>query len=856
MRLRDQLFEDGGVENLAADRHPLPHVVEQLAIDRCADVRTSLLQRGVRVGEQLVVRGELIEAEVLHPDHAELLEVRVRVPPAASLIEPDAVGQHLPERALGLLQVEAAQRGLEQPFGADLRIRPVEAEQTLLGNAQLVATEAVRAGIVQCAEKARADEAHEEEVVEVAGLERGVLAVVGEAEELSRVAVQSRPAAVHPAQNAADEYGGRRAAALRRERGEAGAVACRAALRVAAAEAEAEPAGQEPHRRPRTGAPVGRDLEAPGARIAVVGLDPRVAGGGQLDPGLRIVLVAVGEPEVGIVGRVRRQEAELPLGMCPVRVLVGLVPPGGWRVVDVAREEDGAPFLLHQPHRVVLVAALTAEVHGVQALVGVAGEKLLAIDRHRARARRLDRRIGVAGARDELVELEREEARLARAGVRRADPLGDARREKKVSQHLAAGSGGPTGLRRELVHRLSHRPGPGPDPALVGLGERDPETGLHPHRERVLPERRVGDRRRYAGVDGLAEARPDRVGGSGRNGDAIERLGDDVALGNPDPEELRSHARDHAALVIERSLARHRGRGADAQELPGLEPLADTAHQQRHVRTLAATVRVQLVQDEEAQARAVADDPAVDLLLPRHEELEHHEVGEEDVRRVVRDPSPLVRILLPRVAGERDRPVSRRLLDELAELLHLGVRERVHRVDDDGARAPLGARAPCAQNVVDDGDEEAERLPGARAGRHHEAVALRGERDGLLLVLVEGQGPAVRAEDFCAAGVEDAVRHQGADVRRTLVARVDLDERLGPVAVPGVDGVHLLADVRSADRREGRCEALVLVDDAVAEGEYVQRRCASRPGDARIRWVARHHRSLRIPRESAGLEIR
>ena len=690
----------------------------------------------------------------------------------------------------------------------------------------------------------------------MAGLERGVLAVVGEAEELSRVAVQPRPGAVHPAQYAADEYGGRRAAALRRERGEAGAVACRPALRVAATEAEAEPAGQEPQRRPRSDAPVGRDLEAPGARVAVVGLDPRVAGGGQLDPGLRIVLVAVGEPEAGIVGRVRRQEAELPLGMRPGRVLAGLVLSGWWRVVDVAREEDGPPFLLRQPHRVVLVAALAAEVHGVQALVRMAGKKLLAVDRHRARARRLDRRIGVAGARDELVELEGEEARLACAGVRGPFPLGDARREKKVSQYIAAGVGGSAGFRREVVHRLGHRSGPGPDPALVGFGERDPETGLHPHRERVLPERRVGDRPRYAGVDGLAEARPDRVGGSGRNGDAIERLGDDVALGDPAPEELRSHARDHAALVIERSLARHRGRGADAQELPGLEPLADPAHQQRHVRTLAAAVRVQFVQNQEAQARAVADDPAVDLLLPRHEEFEHHEVGEQDVRGFVRDPSPLAAVFLPRVAGERDRPLSRRLLDELAELLHLGVRERVHRVDDDGARAPLGARAPCAQNVVDDGDEEAERLPGARAGRHHEALARRGERDGLLLVLVEGQRPALRAEDVGAAGVDDTGRHQGAEVRRTFVARVDLDERLGPVAVPGVDGLDLLADVRSADRREGRCEALVLVDDAVAEGEHVERRCVSRPGTARTRWVAPHHRSLRIPRESAGLEIR
>ena len=522
----------------------------------------------------------------------------------------------------------------------------------------------------------------------------------------------------------------------------------------------------------------------------------------------------------------RRQEAERPLGPRLVRVSVGLVLPGRWRVVDVAREEDRLPLLLHQPNRVILVTALATEVHGVQSLVRVVGEELLTVHRHLACARKLDGRIGVAGARDELVKLEREEAPLARIRVRGSVPLGNARHQKEVSQHPAAGSGGPTGFVREFGHRFGHRSGPGPDPALVDIGERDAEARLHPHCQRVFPERRVGDVRPYSGIDGFADARLYRVCGGGRIGDALERLGDDVALGNLGPEKLRSHARDHAVLVFEGFLARHRCRGADAQELPGLEPLTDPAHEQRHVRTLTAAVRVQLVQDQEAQALAVANDLAVELLLPRHQELQHHEVGEKDVRGLACNPLPLALVVLPRVAVERDRTLSRYLVDELGQLVHLGVGERVHRVDDDGVRAPLRARAPCLQHVADDGDEEAERLSGPRAGRHDEALALCGEGDGLLLVLVEGQRLAVCTEDAAAAKVQDAARNQGPDVRRAFVARVDLDERLGPVAVLGVDGLNLLADVRSVDRRERRREALVLVDDAVAEGKYVERRCA------------------------------
>ena len=278
MRFRDQLLDHGGVEHLAADRHPLAHVVEQRPIYLLADSAAGLLQQGVRVREQLVVRGQLVEPEVSHADHVELLQVGVRVPPAAPLVEPYAVGEHLPERALGLLQVETAQRRLRQPLGADLRIRPVEAKRTLHGDAQLVAAEPGGPGIVQSPEKTRAHEADKQKVVEVAGLQRRVLAVVGEAEQLPRVQVHLRVVAVHPAQRTGHEHGGCRAAALCRQRGEPGAIPRRAALGVPAAETEAELARQEPHVRSRTDPSVGGNFEAPRPRFAVVPLEPRAAG--------------------------------------------------------------------------------------------------------------------------------------------------------------------------------------------------------------------------------------------------------------------------------------------------------------------------------------------------------------------------------------------------------------------------------------------------------------------------------------------------------------------------------------------------------------------------------------------------
>ena len=59
--------------------------------------------------------------------------------------------------------------------------------------------------------------------------------------------------------------------------------------------------------------------------------------------------------------------------------------------------------------------------------------------------------------------------------------------------------------------------------------------------------------------------------------------------------------------------------------------LADAAHQQRDVGALAAPIRVQLVEDQEAQALRRRDEAL--LVRPREEQLEHHVVGEQDVGR-------------------------------------------------------------------------------------------------------------------------------------------------------------------------------------------------------------------------------
>jgi hypothetical protein len=59
---------------------------------------------------------------------------------------------------------------------------------------------------------------------------------------------------------------------------------------------------------------------------------------------------------------------------------------------------------------------------------------------------------------------------------------------------------------------------------------------------------------------------------------------------------------------------------------------------------------VQLVEHQKFQPKAVIDHAPIDVLETRQDQLQHHEVGEQDVGRVVSDGLALVAALLAGVA--------------------------------------------------------------------------------------------------------------------------------------------------------------------------------------------------------------
>ena len=217
----------------------------------------------------------------------------------------------------------------------------------------------------------------------------------------------------------------------------------------------------------------------------------------------------------------------------------------------------------------------------------------------------------------------------------------------------------------------------------------------------------IGDRGEDTGGDGRSKLTLDGVGMKSRVGRAYERLTDDIRGQDLGAEQAAGDL-GHRGPAVVIGAAGHGGRRADALQTGRRQQRADSPHQQGHIGALAAAVGVKLVEHEELQALAMADHLLVDLVLTGHQVFEHHEVRQQDVGRLGRDRPASVVAVLPCVASERDGPGRCHELEELLQLLHLAVGQRVHRVDDDGAGSLGLVLRPGADDGVNDRDEEAQ----------------------------------------------------------------------------------------------------------------------------------------------------
>ena len=131
-----------------------------------------------------VAGAELVERLILDVEQAALLEVWHRQPPASLHVEEDTVGENIAHGALrALLNVElGVGLGRVELEGRSRREARLKGVEEALRKVSIL--DAFGTGLRDGGVEAAADEGHLHEVVEVAGLEGGVLAVVGEAQEL------------------------------------------------------------------------------------------------------------------------------------------------------------------------------------------------------------------------------------------------------------------------------------------------------------------------------------------------------------------------------------------------------------------------------------------------------------------------------------------------------------------------------------------------------------------------------------------------------------------------------------------------------------------------------------------------
>jgi len=445
---------------------------------------------------------------------------------------------------------------------------------------------------------------------------------------------------------------------------------------------------------------------------------------------------------------------------------------------------------------VVLLATVAAEIGGVEPLQILATRQvLLAFEHHRADAGRFQRGVGGRRAGEKLVQLEGEERVGRVASSEHPILFGQRGGEQEFLQGGEAAIAIHAGCGGERLRGFFHRQRLGAH--RLAVAKIQAERGLDPDGERMIAQLGIrkaleaagGDRRRQFALDAIS--RPRGIGG------ALQRLGDDVAGLDGGIEQLGCDLGNHPVLFFLRALARHGRRGADALQALGAQALPDPAHQQCDVGALAAAVGVQLVQYQKAQVRAVVDHLAVERILAGEQQLQHHEIGQQDVGRVGADLLAHLLALLAGVAREGHRRIGVR--QELLQFLELAVGERIHRIDHDGARARRRVRGLGAQNGVDDGDKKTERLARAGACRYHVAAGLARERKGLGLVAMQPHGLTTGLKDTLDFGMEFTRRDVLSNRLARLEARVDLEQRLRPVAA-GIKGpIDLAADVVGAD---------------------------------------------------------
>src|SRR5216684_3119212 len=214
---------------------------------------------------------------------------------------------------------------------------------------------------------------------------------------------------------------------------------------------------------------------------------------------------------------------------------------------------------------------------------------------------------------------------------------------------------------------------------------------------------------------------------------AYKGLLDDMLRFYKRTEHLRGHPRDSSPTSVVGTSACERCRGANTLQVPGRQSIFDTAYQQRHVGSLATTIRMQFIQHQKLQHFRSKHPP---LGSTCETQFKHDIVGEQDIWRICNDALSLfIRILAGvTLKGDRTSVVGITQAQKLLQFLHLAIRQRVHRIDDDGLDT-----TPCTitQNIINDRDNVSKAFAGTCASGKNITCATVCDMDCIGLMFVQ-----------------------------------------------------------------------------------------------------------------------
>ncbi len=200
MLLRKPLraLEAGFGEHFDVDGEAAPQLVEQHRHQFPAVFRRVLAQRLHRADPPVLGRRQPVQVGIVDAQQPGLLQVGHRDPPAADQVAVEPEAHHLAER---LVRGLAQRRRWIDRNGVLAEVEP-ELVDHRLGHG--LVREAARAGVGGSVVQRAPKQGNQNEVVEVTGLQRGVLAVVDEGQQLPR---RRRQLGVGDGAQAADHAG-------------------------------------------------------------------------------------------------------------------------------------------------------------------------------------------------------------------------------------------------------------------------------------------------------------------------------------------------------------------------------------------------------------------------------------------------------------------------------------------------------------------------------------------------------------------------------------------------------------------------------------------------------------------------